>query len=510
MDRTTFEQRPTTAEAAHRYFAVAQDAWDGVGGFAAPLDSLDAEQTENGVAYKALPEGCRSYILQHPQESYNKWLWRVRNATYVNLLRVLGDTIIGMLFADGPSRDKVPPQIGAWLEDVDGTGRSINDVLREAARDLFLNGTTAWRPDRPSEQYESLEDAIAAGVRTTLYREDPQTIYDWRWARPRVIESLKLVDSVASGSIVEAQSTEQRCRVYLADGTAAEWRMTSSGTPTEGPVVQLPREVGIPVVVHTLQDPMDGSLFGTTVARQIVEESLGIYRELSLLQEHVHAQAFALLTRPVAPGTQPPPLKIGTDNCLNYDKDGPQPAYISPGTDVSAVISLGVEARVRRIYRLARMEHALGGSSPESGVARQHEFQAANRFLCFLADSLAMFERRLVAKVGAWIGVDTSAYKVSWPREYDIKDLERQLLVATDAILLPLGHIAKVRLLTGLRDTMIDLDATERKASDKEIADAVAEKDSAADAMRELAADNAPAEGDDEEDDEAEQPAAEE
>jgi hypothetical protein len=61
---------------------------------------------------------------------------------------------------------------------------------------------------------------------------------------------------------------------------------------------------------------------------------------------------------------------------------------------------------------------------------------------------------------------------VSWPDDYDVLDLERELKVALDVLTLPIGETARKALIRTVRDDVVVLTDEEREKSDREIEEA--------------------------------------
>ena len=493
MDAATFHRQHRDAAEMGPYYVLAADCWDGSGGFAAPLDEDSGiPDVATGAAQDLLPASkVRSYILRHPEENQQKFLWRVRNATYANFVRSAGETLLGFLSA--AKCDRVWPEGWDWKDweqDVDGCGTTLNDHLMIVAQRLLLDGTVTATVDRPAEEVPTLADAKAAGLRTVVSLQLPESLYDWR-ATPRdALTGAKFVDEVDDGGLLDGPSAWQRCRIYV-PGAWETWRQDVMGADPskvgEGP---LPTAVGVPVVMMGLDRPLRGGMLGTTIFRQLCDEQLGLYREMSLLFEHIHAQAFAILCRPKKEGGNPGAAVLGTDNCLNFDKDGAAPLFIAPPGSVADVLFKTIQARIDRIYQLVGLDALNGGKQAESGISRQWRFNPLNRRLSAIVKRLVQYERRIIRLRAAWEGRDPdvaiAGWSVSYPDNFDVRDVERSLKLAMDSQTFDLGRTAENAIRKMVRNCVIELHPDAVEESDKEIdaaadeAEAIAKKRAAA------------------------------
>ncbi len=496
MDSSTFWRRCTESASLAPYYVLASDAWDGTGGFAAPLDEITQSATgasqPTQAAYKT-----RSYVLRHPQEEEEKWRWRVRNACYSNLTRAVGETILGFLFSRAPHRDwPAGSDWEEWTADIDGLGTSLDEHERGLALRLLLHGTAIGTVDRTAGEHATQADAAAAGARTYASLIDPASLYDWRTDEAGQLVAAKLVDEQQDGGLLEEASVYARARIVEA-GKWETWRQDGAGkAPQSVGSGTLPAAVGLPLIVQTLEAPIGGGLLGTTIFRQIVDEQLQLYRLQSVLFEHIHMQNFALLCKPQAPGAQPEPIVIGTNNALGYDKDGSAPSYIAPPASVADTTFRAIEQSRTRIYELLGLDALRGGQQAESGVARQWRFNPLNRRLAALANRVRQYERRLLKLRAAWEGLDVTleGYKCEFPADFDVCDVERQLKIAIDAQLLPLGATARNAMLRSIRSDLVpQLTPEETAASNAEIAEGQAAAAGLEPVPAELAPEAAPA-----------------
>ena len=466
-------RRHAEAEEWSGYLRVATDAWVGGGGFAAPHDA-------EGTGRESLPSGWTSYLIQHPQEDGAKYAWRVRNAVYPPLPRVVGETLLGFLFSRQPSRDGSAMLLEEWATDADGAGNSLDTVLRLVATHAMLFPFGLVLVGAPDVQASSQAEASEIGWSPYTSIVHPAMLFDWILGRDGKFTAAKLVDTAEDGGIEDERKAWTRARIYtIEDGRVQvrTYRQDETGKAAlliDEKTIDVPE---IPLVLCRFGDVIvPDALCGPAPMRQVVEDARGLFNDLSFLQEHTAAQVVALLTYQQEKSAQQEPLVVGTNNALTYPVTCERPDFIAPPPTVADTLFRAIEERVRRIYRMMRLEFVLNDAqqSPASGVARQYEFQSTNRALAAYAVQLAATEREIARHVFRFAGKDGDAlgsdYLVSWPDDFDIKDLDAAVRRTQEALILPFDSVTRGALLRQLREDLVNLTPAEQAASDRELA----------------------------------------
>ena len=466
-------RRHAEAEEWRGYLQVATDAWSGGGGFAAPHDA-------EGVGRDALPDGWRSYLIQHPQEDGAKYAWRVRNAVYPPLPRVVGETLLGFLFSRQPSRDGTATLLEEWSADADGAGNSLDTVLRLAATHAMLFPFGLLLVAAPDEQASSQAEAAEMGWAPYVDLIHPAMLFDWVLGHDGHFTAAKLVDKSEDGGIADERKSWTRARIYTIENGAVllrTYRQDESGKSAHLIAERTINVPEIPLVLCRFGDVIvPDALCGPAPMRQVVDDSRGLFNDLSFLQEHTAAQVVALLTYQQEKTAQQEPLVVGTNNALTYPVTCERPDFIAPPPTVADTLFRAIEERVRRIYRLMRLEFVLNDAqqSPASGVARQYEFQSTNRALAAYAEKMAGVEREVARHVFRFYGQDGGTlgadYLVSWPDDFDVRDLDAAVRRTQDAMLIPFDSVTRGALLRQLREDLVHLTPAQRAASDRELA----------------------------------------
>lgn len=474
MDSGYFDRKHDDATANAALYAFLRDAWDGTGGFAPPLDEYfdesvygDAMQGEALPTHKAV-----SYIDRFPRESVNKYRSRVRRAHYTNVVRAVGETLLGFLLRRLPTRTTDDDLLLSFLDEADGEGHTWDELLTgKIAPRTWLFGALPILVDRPSDY----ADSVATAGRTYATILYPDQLWDWEtdsageflWAK--VVQSLSECASSDSDRTYYQLATE-----WTRDGWR-RWRKDENDNIAEDGSGTNPCG-RVPIVLASMSRPISETILGTSPAHEIGQEARKLYNYQSLLDEHVYGQVYAVLSVVMPGWSKAEGFKLGTDNALIMPEGG-SASYLAPPASVADTLFKAVDSCIRRIYRAGRLEFMLKDTGQaESGIARQYEFAGTNRGIASFASEMARVERDVKRLVLLWDGKSEeqaaeslASDSVAWPDDYDVRDLERELKMALDALMLPIGETARKALIRTVRDDMITLTAEEREQSDREI-----------------------------------------
>jgi hypothetical protein len=472
VDRTTFRRLHPEAAERSALFAFLLDAWDGTGGFAPPLDEV--LHSVGGVWQPSLPGWKRiSYLDRHIREDEQSYRERVRCAAYINLPRTVGETTLNFLWRRGPTRVVPSEDVQAFVADADGLGTSLDDVLREMSRRALLFGSCPALVDRSALPVRNKAEAVDAGAATYVTPLYPQSLADWEVDAAGNWQWIKLLDSTSRAESAETERvTALRARVWTPTN-GHRWTMVENADPVDAGTWENP--IGeVPLVVLRYAPSVGPTILGASPMAEIGNVSRDLFNDRSLWQAHIRRQVFAILAWPVSIGGDLQSLNLGTSNAAKVPADAPMPQYIAPPQSVSETLERKIQHDVAEAYRLARQEFLLSSSqAPTSGLARQYEFAHLNASLGAFARELARAERAMVRLYCLWHGLDVkvemAGYEVSWPEDFDVRDLERELKIALDALMLPLGATARRVLVAQTRNAVVSLSDIDRQASDAEL-----------------------------------------
>ena len=118
---------------------------------------------------------------------------------------------------------------------------------------------------------------------------------------------------------------------------------------------------------------------------------------------------------------------IGTNNLMVHS--GSTPAFIAPPDGPARVYLDRIDKLRAQIDEIGL--DVTGSMQRESGIALQMRFQALNGALARFAAQMEDLERRAWDLSQRWLGM-TQAPRVSWPRDFNLADVEAELKILHD------------------------------------------------------------------------------
>jgi hypothetical protein len=274
----------------------------------------------------------------------------------------------------------------------------------------------------------------------------------------------------------------------------------SDGKKSVEQLGELPHSFGrVPLVIFRHAKAPADPIRGLPMHGSVAKASKRLFNLLSELDEHMRGQVFAILVRVVE--GEGGNVVLGTDNGLTLAPDAKNAHYfLSPDPGIAETYEKRIEATIRELYRMARVEFARATSTASvSGVARAYEFAQTNRAISDFANELARAEREMDELVWVALGnsVDALAkYTIHTPESFDIEDLQAEMKVAADAITMNLGATMTKRIKMRVAERLEpNMSADLRATVESELDDVQAQQD--ADAAMARAALDAAGEGDD-------------
>lgn len=409
-----------------------------------------------------------SFLIQHPRESDDKFARRKEAAAYSNYPRKILDSWISHLFRRAPQRETGLDVYNDFVLDCDRRGTRLDQFLKRAARLSGLLGTVYLIVDKASEKAANRAEAAQKRLFPYLVTRTPDQV---------VTDSLKTDDSGAMVAIAFAEKDEEdsdRYRHFDLEG----WKLTKD----EGGDQVLESgayDLGmIPVIPLHSTDPLEADQHLVTPwIWDVAVLAWSLFNRESELDEIFRAQTFSILTLPVRDLKDIEAYKsfdLSVENALPYNAEAAgQPDFIAPPDGPAKLYMERIEGLIRAIYALANLEFTSGvsgGTASSSGIAMSYRFQEANRTIAEWAARIEAAEARIARLVGAWEGKEFEG-EISYPRDFDVVDLERELKTAIDALTLEMGQRFNAELKKRTVRTVLGegLDPETLKAIDDEI-----------------------------------------
>jgi hypothetical protein len=477
----------------HRFLV---DAYTGSGGFLGSIRQPAAGYwgaAAGGYGSRST-EGLRdelTYLDRYGREDEDKFKRRREVAHYLNYVAPLTDIKISYLLSKPPTRESAPDVVEEWRQNVDGRGTTWDELWLLATYRAAICGWIPILVDAPSSDgVATRAQAIEAGVRPKAFVLWPSALLAFKVDAGGTFEWAKIrtVHTEQETALATPHEVETITIWTAADATVYRISKIDGKESVSGPDVR-PHGFGVvPIAVYRNKPALsDDEVLGIPMHGDVSIEARRLFNLLSEFDEHLRSQVFALLQVPTDAPLKDGELTIGTDNALPIRSDSQQGyAYIAPPASVAATYETRIEATIREIYRMGRVEYTRGAGGPASGVARRYEFASTNRAIGDFAAQSAKAESWVDDIVGRFLSVSDDARRaarVSAQTDFDIGDLESDIKATLDAVSAQLGATATKLLRRRLIGRMLpNLPKTTAEEIDAEL-DAQADDDAVGKAM---------------------------
>lgn len=391
------------------------------------MNEKDFFLSPNGNMYRLMRDsyygdgGYRgAYLIPHKRETEQNYRDRQQTAYYLNHFSLIVNALVNPIFKRRPLRDwtgTASPVAEAFLKDVDGAGNDMDSFMQAAALSAKLYGAVFIVVEnfQAMELPASMGEALAQRKFPYAYTLDPDRVEGVSIDKNGRVLSIKFRDTAVSSTM----GGEKERTVYFDTHSWAVYEdgaLVSSGEHNLGEV---------PVVWFPSQHVKNGELNPTPELYPIAGIACSLYNHCSWLTEILRNQTFPLLTFPSKEASD---LVIGNNNALCYDGDTVrfQPGFISPPSDPAALIQSQIKAMVEEMYRMAGLTFATTTKQEASGISRQWEFERTNQRLAAFAKRCAAAERKVMALVARWMGLDLE-FQATYSSDFGITDVATEL-----------------------------------------------------------------------------------
>lgn len=400
----------------------------------------------------------RSWLNQFAREDDAKFNARIDVSHYVNYTAPILETLLAYLGKEEMNRDKVPPAVLDWMENVDGHGQSWDLLMHEVVRPRAAG--LGWCPvlfDRPqvSEGEGEISQARAKELDLTpraipLY---PINVLDWEVDASGEITAVKIrVCYKKRATLLEPAVTEEVYSLWYAD-RCERYVVTirpNEHQPSVGPLLTIPHDYGrVPLVIFRAKPATEDKVRGASIVGDVANANRRIFNLDSELDDFLRNSCFPILGVPVADQATSNVGEIiaGNGSAMGIPHDSRHGLhYVAPPASVSEAIEKRREVLVREVYRAARVEFAKPSGVTTSGIARAYEFEQTNRRLGEIAQSFARGEEEGLTLAAQLLGVSDTGLTVTSPADFSVEDLTSDIANITGAIELGIGATAETEL----------------------------------------------------------------
>ena len=432
------------------------------------------------VAHLAAFEGdggflTGEYLWPYPAESETDYLRRQKMARYHNYVETLVDLYVRFMFTQGVKRTSTNSEFNAWLENVDGAGTAISDLLKRLPALALVPGHAAVLVDKTPEAPVGPSKADErAQVFATVFTAT--AIADWRFDR-NTLAAVKLIEASPATDITEAQATEdaKRWLIWDREGWA---RYSSKGDLLDGDVPDLGL---VPLAILRPKPSLLSLMLGRALVSN-VNVIRALYNRASEEDNVLRDQAFSLLTCEVPENGDVQQARDQIGNVFGSAKaiavQG-KLEYITPDQSVPGAIRENIAYLVQEVYRAAHMRFSRDSLASETAEAIRLQHTELNEMLQGFAKGLAQVEREIARAWFAWSfptkeqaqsAFEAAKVEAIYPTEFFLDDLATELDEWAAAIRLGLGETMTRRIKKrAARRLDPEMPADEQKKVDAEI-----------------------------------------
>lgn len=184
----------------------------------------------------AIKRGGELYLPGFVPKDPERYEQYISRAYYMNMTGRTKNSMVGMIFRKPPT-EKLPSQIKALLENIDGAGQSLEQLAKEAANNVLESGRHVFLVDYPqAEGGLSREDEARLDLRPTIASYPAESLINWRFEGVKGRQQLTLavlaesVDKQDMDEFSHDQETKYRV-LRLRDGVYTQQLYDDSGEP---------------------------------------------------------------------------------------------------------------------------------------------------------------------------------------------------------------------------------------------------------------------------------------
>lgn len=428
LERLDAEARPQALAKAHADYDAHHLAWqilldgfEGSGGF------LDG-----------------NYLWPYPREDEPQFRERKAAARYHNYLESLVDMYVRYVFGAGIKRTSKDPAFNQWLEDVDGAGAPMTELMKRFAAMALNGGHAGVLVDKTQEEPTGprLADEQAQ-VFCTVFPN--VSVVDWRHERNRLV-GVKLLETAPPVPLVadDEDAPTQQWLLWSLEGWA---RYTAEGELLGGAETDLGL---VPLVVLRPKPSHVSPMLGRPLCGN-ANVIRAMFNRASEEDQVLRDQAFSVATVNVPPEGDVDQVKsalgsvIGTAKCVVVKG---QLTYQTPSMEVPEAIRANIGYLVQELYRAAHVRFNRDSLDAESAEAIRLQHKELNEMLQGLGKALAQAERDIARAYYAWTEPSPEAAETAferadpraeYPTEFFVAELAADLEAWQQAIEMDLG-----------------------------------------------------------------------
>lgn len=395
---------------------------------------------------KVLKDKTAGNLFKHKKERVEDYKERIDMSYYYNFCAPIIDIYTNHLFKESVNEDwaNIETFIENRQENIDRKGSSIIEFRKETAELAQLYGHIYVITDKPSTDKEvvSLAQQQEEGLFPYLNLFHPQDVLNWaldEFGHPYWVMVKETLNGNTDPFAFDAKKMNLiQYRLW----TRTEWILFNASFEE---VARANHPCGkVPIdIVYNKPSKRVKNFLGISEIADIAFIARDIYNKCSELNEIIRNQTFAILTLQ-GKSSDYDELSVGTSKALLYPRDTNAPSYISPAAENADTLMKQIDRQVHKIFQLAKLEGGTAAQEKQidtqSGVSKAFDFQETNSALAKKAGHMEDGEMRIWDTFAKWEGQASFEGSISYPRDFNIQDLNQDLDEAQKLISMQLGR----------------------------------------------------------------------
>ena len=373
----------------------------------------------------------RKYLFEEDAPG-NQYSNRLEYTALDNMTKLTVDTYRSFLFRTTPTRTfgylQYDISINRFMEDVDFTGKDLNDFMKEA-NDLATVYGNVWilctKGTMPG--VITREQEIQNNLRPYLKMFTPEAVCDWRYETAangaETLVYLKTKEFIGEDKCKYIQWTPDEVYVYYTDGEDIVGSETYENAIGE-----------VPFVCHYANATQTPGI-GLSDIADVAKLQQAVFNLLSEAEQSIRISGHPTLVKPGDVSAM-----AGAGSVINLDNSmdpNLRPYLLEPtGTNIESIVSMiniHIESFLRSTHLGAIM--AARGLSVKSGVALATEFQQLNTRLGDKAAKMEQTEWGIWRLFFLWNGITPdSDFNIEYQKSFDLRDNHADLKLLGEAL----------------------------------------------------------------------------
>lgn len=375
------------------------------------------------------------YLIPHPSEKNDKYIRRKNMSYFINYVKPVVDSHVNPIFKTEPTRTGMSNIFSLFTEDVDGNNTTLTRFMKKAAIRAKLHGVEFIVIDMEKLDENKIitkKDVVDERIYPYLYLVSPGQVTNWYTDK---FGRLVSITYTISNNVVDSNGdVKNTVETWTWTNSVCKRTVNDKQETFQNPIGMIP----IIPLYGAINDSSE--LIPQSDVYAIARTNFALYNACSELRERNRAQAFSLLTYPIAEEDDyengDEPIKYGTSDCLLYRAEsGAEPKFITPPTDSSDIIMNEINFCIKEIYRMANLQLVTGVNQYNvSGLAKEWDNLQLFQTISELAQGLQEAEQKIAKIFSKYTGDTMESYSVTYNNQYGIIDTTETLSNATSAL----------------------------------------------------------------------------